>query len=85
MGAITVYGEVLWGVESDSARSTRNETIAVATEAYSLRSHRSNRNKIRWQFCVERSVHVEAIATREVGAPVHGRSDTEEPLSATRA
>ena len=37
MGAITVYGDVLWGVESDSARSTRNEMIAVATEAYRLR------------------------------------------------
>ena len=37
-GTSTVYGEVLWGVESDSIRGPRNKTvaIAIATEACKL-------------------------------------------------
>ena len=50
-----------------------------------LRSRCSNRNKVCRTVCVERSVCVQATATREIGARVHGRSDTERPLSVTRA
>ena len=66
-------------------RETKRLQLRPMRTGSGLRSHRSNRNKIFRQFCVERSVHVEVIVTREVGARVHGRSNTEEPLSATRA
>ena len=65
-GELLLYGKVPWGVEFDSARNVKNKTIAIATEACGLgsRSRCSNRNKLSQLGCVERSVRVEAIATR---------------------
>ena len=76
--------KVPWGVEFDSDRSVKNQLITIATEVcgLGLRCRCSNRNKLSQLGCVERPVRVEAIATREVGARAHGRSDTEELLSA---
>ena len=86
-GELVLYGKVPWGAEFNWAWNVKNKTIAIATEAcgLGLSSRCSNRNKPCQLRCVERSVHVEAIATREVGARVHGRRDTEEPLGAIRA
>ena len=71
-GELLLYGKVPWGVEFDSARNVKNKTIAIATEAcgLGLRSRCSNRNKLSEPECVERSVRVEAIATRKVSAQV---------------
>ena len=71
-GELVLYSKVPWGVEFDRARNVKNKTIAIATEACGLGlSFRcSNRNKPCQPGCVERSVRVEAIATRKFGAQV---------------
>ena len=65
-GELVLYDKVLWGFGFDGARNVKNKKIAIATGACGLgsRSRCSNRNKLSQLGCVERSVRVEAIATR---------------------
>ena len=87
-GELVLYDKMLWGVEFDRARNVKNKTIAIATEAcgLGLRSRCSNRNKLSQPGCVERSGTRRGNCDQEGKcSSVHGRSNTEGPLTVTRA
>ena len=70
---------------ASGVRETKRLRLRLRRVGLGLRPQCLDRNKMCRQFCVECSIRVEAIATGDVGTRVHWRSDTEGPLSVTRA